>query len=396
MADEVAPIPTDTPSQSAAPADTSAAPDYAGFASRMSQSLSDPAPASQDAPATAPAQPAPADVQEPAAATTDASDAATPPAAAPEATAFNESDWLSQQFGDKYKTPAEVKAELEQVEALRGSQLTDEHRRSLALLSEPETAREYLRLTTTDYEQMPVLDVMRENFARKNTHLDTEEVDVLFQRHLKANYPAFVDSVDPSHPDFEDTAEYRADKLLLDKQAARDKTELTDYRDTRTAELMAGVKAGAAPEPAAPAERSAEDQAVLDAHFAKVTTLAKDALDLTVELPDGQKVSIKARETPEEQAAAEQIMRAPFQDYENFLYPDGKTLDYNALELWTAFRTQGQKLLATAVAIGRDSAPPHVTLDNLTNGGADNRTPAPVTNDMAGFAARMRAAAQGQ
>ena len=35
------------------------------------------------------------------------------------ASAFNEQEWLAGQFGDKYKTPAEIKAELEQAEQAR-------------------------------------------------------------------------------------------------------------------------------------------------------------------------------------------------------------------------------------------------------------------------------------
>ncbi|TGE29816.1 hypothetical protein [Hymenobacter metallicola] len=313
-----------------------------------------------------------------------------------QATAFDETAYLTSKFGDKYKTADELAAELSQAEQLRQNQLTDEHKRSLALLSDPETRREYLRLADTDYTKMDALQAMRENFARKNPQYDAEEADGWFNKWATEKFGAAV-GVDPDHPDFEETAEYRADKLLMDKQAERDRQELTSYRDERTSALLAGVSVPTASsdQTAAAPTITPEIQAQLDSHYANVDSFIGAGLDLTVELPDGKQVTLSAGSTPEETELARQVMRDPLTHIQNFVYPDGKTVSLENLALLSAVFSQGNKLFANAVKIGQDLVPPHVELDTLTNAGTTATASAASTTFSPEAFARQFAAQNG-
>ncbi len=191
-------------------------------------------------------------------------------------------------LGEGFTDEASVKAALTELGTLRENQLTDEHRQLIALASDPEKLTRYAALSTVDYKAMPDKDVLLEKFKLDNPGMPARALTREFEAAFSDKYKALAYE-DPADEDF------LAAKELVEFHASKATTELTALKPVVAA-------------PAATA-RTAEQQASIDAHVAKVAEIVKDYKGTAFPIKDGDPFVVTPTDLPAFQEALTNPMR---------------------------------------------------------------------------------------
>lgn len=291
--------------------------------------------------------------------------------AAAAAPAFDEKAYLKQHFGDD--APDTPQALKEQLTALKASQLTDEQKGTLALLSDPAKLADFARLAAKDYDTPTPAEVMREKFALDHPGMSDKLLDFRFGQTFAQKYPTLAAALQDPDDYADDDPQLLLETEAADFDAKADRAALKTHQQTTTQQLLAAARAAAAPTAAqyTPAQE-AEAQAALrwaDETIKEGYTLPVDVGNgLIIKMPVGDPASFK-----EAFASADQLYQA------QVLTPEGKLNPQAQAKIALFLRNPAayDAALANAVKAAGGPALPLSELTNSSSGRGPTKAAAP-------------------
>jgi hypothetical protein len=281
---------------------------------------------------------------------------ASPAAPAAGAAAPDPNEWVKG-LGD-YKSPDEVKAALASIDTLKSNQLTDDQRAVLKLAEDPAAWREFNELTHQDPKALTDEQALFADFKKQNAGIDDESLRVLFEQEMDSKYPGLAGAPEE--------AMYKAHAAKQKLDAERVRTNLTQTRDSRLAELKKGALPTQGP---TPEEQEAQRTAYLDG-IDKLIGSHKDGYKMEIKVGDG---TLNLSVDPKDLPALKEIIANPLG---SLLNEEGTALDPQKLMEFAAFRVHGRTLLADAFQAGRVGGGPQVSVNELHNASGDPIPPA--------------------
>ncbi|UYZ60094.1 hypothetical protein [Hymenobacter latericus] len=235
--------------------------------------------------------------------------------AAPQAPAFDEAAYLREKFG--VETPAALAERLkaaEEAQTLK-QQLAEENALRKWVHDNPQEARAYFELQSTDFEAMDTKEVLRAKFLHDNPGLTGRLAEVKFEREFATKYGA-ADFDDP------DSIEAEEARLMLDYDGTQARAAMNTIKEEAKQKL---------PAPATPAESgpSAEEVAQYEANWISGVEQSI-AEDLDIEFPTDGDQTISVKLTKDDLAILKDQMLDPIGSLQAEVVKDGQN-DFSAL-----------------------------------------------------------------